>query len=213
MNSRTPTIVEVLDLHIKYKLAGVHCALPGRIETYDVTTQKADVKPLIFRKQIGANDSEITDELPVITGVPIVFPRGGGFFLSFPLAPGDHVLLVFQDFSIDKWVTGSGGETDPIDTRTHHLSDAVAIPGLYPFSLPIADAHATRLVIGKDGGMNMDISSTQVIIGDGTKSAVLQEGLKTQYEDHTHPTAFGPSGKTLPFTGTEKSDKVKLPAN
>lgn len=129
----------------------VHTAIPARVEAYDPATQKVDAKPLVQRRVLGANGAEAVEPIPIVASVPVAFPRGGGFFLSFPLQVGDLVLLVFTERSLDKWLDGRGEEVDPVDLRTHDLSDAVAIPGVYPFRSAVADAGSTDAVLGKDG--------------------------------------------------------------
>lgn len=104
-------------------------SLPARVESYDHTTQRASVKPVLRRSY---RDGEV-DDMPVIPDVPVVFPRSGGASLTMPVQRGDGVLLVFEDRSIDKWLA-EGGDVTPDDPRKHDLSDAVAVPGLYSFA-------------------------------------------------------------------------------
>lgn len=173
--------------------------MPGRVESYDVATQKADVKPLLMRGVLTGDGEDVVQSLPVIPGVPIVFPRAGGFYVSFPVEPGDHVLLVFCERSIDKWATSeAGGDTDPIDLRTHALADAVAIPGCYPFQKSV-QAHATDMVLGKDGSAKVHLKpSGEVHLGVenppefvALAAKVLTEltKLKLAHDTHTHVVA------------------------
>lgn len=150
--SRTPTLAELLDIAIESKLRGLHVALPGRIDSYDLDNQRVDVQPLLQRTPVASDGTELAVEtLPILHDVPLVFPRGGGFFMSLPVVAGDLVLLVFVERSMDVWLDGQGDLTKPLDFRRHNLSDAVAIPGLYPLKRPLADAHAENLVVGLDG--------------------------------------------------------------
>lgn len=155
--TRSPTNVEVIRAGIAAQLFELHVALPASIEKYDAAKQKIDAKPLLKRNVVLSDGSELLEELPIITDVPVQFPRGGGFFTSLPLAVGDHVLLIFNERSIDKFTQGDGSDTDPTDVRMHDLSDAVAIPGFYPFSKSLADAHTGNMVLGKDGGAQIHI--------------------------------------------------------
>lgn len=162
--SRDPTLAEVIRRGMDARIADIHVALPGRVESYDVATQKANVQPLL-KRVIASEDGEEVLRMPVINDVPVIFPRGGGFFLSFPIQAGDHVLLIMNERSIDKWVVNDGGEVNPDDLRMHDLSDAVAYPGFYPFTKSVDDAHASNLVIGKDGGKQIHVKSAQVALG------------------------------------------------
>lgn len=127
-------------------LADTHVALPGKVVKYDATKQKADIKPLI-KKQY--RDGKI-DPLSVIPNVPVIFPRSGNAFLTFPVAKGDGVLIVFSERSLDKWLS-IGGDVSPEDRRKHDLSDAIAIPGLRPFNAGGADANDVVLVANEGG--------------------------------------------------------------
>jgi hypothetical protein len=69
------------------------------------------------------------ESLPVITDVPVVFPGAGDYSVTFPIAKGDTVLLIFAEGSLDQWLT-KGGEVDPQDDRRFSLTDAIAIPSL-----------------------------------------------------------------------------------
>lgn len=104
-------------------------ALPAKIETYDETQQKASIKPLIKRKYIDGNEAEI----PVISNVPVMFPRVKEAYIHFPIKKGDFVLAIFADRSLDKWLS-KGTITTPDDPRKHDISDAIILPGLIPFS-------------------------------------------------------------------------------
>ena len=109
--------------------AELRVSLPGRVESYDATRQMAHVKPLLMDAYVDAGGVERKRSVPVVANVPVCWPGGGGGFLTFPLAKGDSVLLVFSDRSLDRWLS-LGTEVDPVDVRMHHLSDAVAIPCL-----------------------------------------------------------------------------------
>jgi hypothetical protein len=164
---RTPSLETVLSIALQHLKTTLRVALPGRVESYDPESQKADIQPLIKDSFLDTDGNSVTESLPVVPDVPIVFPRAGGFYLTVPVAVGDHVLLVANDRSIDKFATGDGEETDPIDLRAHDLSDVVAFPGFYPFTKSIADADAENMQLGKEGGAtitfkeNGDISIVQ----------------------------------------------------
>jgi len=122
----TPT--DVIRQAISYELTGIHTCLPASIVSYDYTKQKATVQPLLKKPYVTGGES-----LPEIPNVPVIFPKGGGFSMHFPLNAGDVVLLLFSERSIDQWLN-RGGEILPLDPRKFDLSDAIAIPGLMPFS-------------------------------------------------------------------------------
>lgn len=114
---------------IDNRLADVHTALPGRIESYDHAQQRASVSPVLRKRYRDGQE----DNYPVITNVPVIWPRGGGGSITMPLQAGDGCLLVFSERSIERWAN-QGGTRQPGDPRWFDLSDAIAIPGLYSFA-------------------------------------------------------------------------------
>jgi hypothetical protein len=68
-----------------------------------------------------------------LVNVPVVFPGGGGFALTFPLKAGDEALVVFSSRCIDYWWV-SGKISQQAELRMHSLSDGFAIVG--PKSVP-----------------------------------------------------------------------------
>lgn len=125
----TPT--DIIRQAISSQLCSVHTCLPAEIVTYDFSVQKATVQPLLRKRY---RDGTV-QSLPEITNVPVIFPRSSTFSMHYPLNQGDNVMLLFSERSIDQWLN-QGGEITPLDTRKFDLSDAIAIPGLFPFSSP-----------------------------------------------------------------------------
>lgn len=148
---RRPTFADVIKGAIEARLLEVHTAIPGVIDTFDAATGLADVKPQIYApSRTEAGEVEYS-ALPIIAGVPVVFPGAGGFRLTFPVQKGDPVLLIFTEASLDKWVQ-AGGDADPGDQRRFHLSDAIALPGLRPKSQAWKDVDGAAMTLGSDAG-------------------------------------------------------------
>jgi phage gp45-like len=104
-------------------------AMPATIENYDFKTQKASVQ--IDMKELLANDTAL--DYPVISDVPVIFPRSGGASLTMPVVRGDPCLVFFLDRDISAWLLGASNKK-PNSQNCHDLNDAVAIMGLSPFS-------------------------------------------------------------------------------
>src|SRR5512138_1112258 len=115
-----PSLEEVLDAVLESRLLEVHTAIPGKVVSYDPATQTAEVTPVVQRAEPRADGGNTLTPLPSISDVPVQWPRGGGFALHFPLAPGDHVLLVFSEAAIGHW-RASGELAPPGDLRRHSL--------------------------------------------------------------------------------------------
>lgn len=142
-------------------LGDMHTAIPAQVVAYDAAAQTVDVQPMVKRVIVDDDGNEVVEQLPQITGVPVAFPSGGGYMVTFPIAANDYVMLVFSERPIDTWLS-SGNESDPGDLRHHDLSDAVAIPCIRPTSKAFTTADATKMVIGKDGGPQLVIDASTV---------------------------------------------------
>lgn len=196
-DQRNVTLAELLNRARANAMKDLRVAVPGRVESYDSSTQTADIKPMVG-DQFQEEDGSTTDiSLPIISKVPVIFPGAGSFRITFPVTPGDTVLLVFSDRSIDGWLD-QGGESFPSDRRRHHLSDAVAIPGLHPNNAPWNGAEDGVITLGSDSGsadfvalasavssqlstLKAAISGAAVTAGDGGASfkAAIMAALST----------------------------------
>lgn len=108
--------------------SGLRVALPGIIQSFDPEAVTCVVQPAINGTQTDDSGNEQPASLSLLTDVPVIFPRGGGVTLTFPVKAGDECLIIFSDRCIDFWWQ-SGGVQDPVDSRQHDLSDAFAIVG------------------------------------------------------------------------------------
>lgn len=218
MSEDTPDLVDLLEVFGENLLNGIHTAMPGRIESYDAATQRADVQPLIRRRvpKAGTDRREwVYEDLPLIPSVRVIHPRGGGAFVHLPIATGDTVLLVFCETGIGHWEAGDGSVQDAGDERRHHIAHAVAIPGLYPAAQNIASLgpdNKTHLVVGFNGGarvsikpngdVQIDTAGTITLAGAGAAQFIARADrvdaaiteLRAQLIGHAHqfPATGGP---------------------
>lgn len=142
-----PTFAETIRQAMAGHTQDLRVAMPAEVIEYDHKKQMVTVKPYFKRKY---RDGELADS-PMIYKVPVAFPRAGESFIAMPIKKGHTVLLVFSDRSMEKWLN-SGTSVDPEDTRAHHISDAIAIPGCYPFSNSAAVANDTDLIVRNANG-------------------------------------------------------------
>lgn len=124
---------ESLRLAIESQQAAIWTALPGIVSAADLSAQTVSVQPSIQGSITAPDGSQQNVNLPILVDVPIVWPRAGGFALTFPIKPGDEVLVVFASRCIDAWWQ-SGGVGAQAEVRMHDLSDGFAI--LAPTSQP-----------------------------------------------------------------------------
>lgn len=187
MSEDSPDLLDVLGEFERKLLDGIHTAMPGRIESYDPATQRADVRPLIRQRIPKADTDErehVYEDLPIIPSVRVLHPRGGGAFVHLPIATGDTVLLVFCSSGIGHWEAGDGSVQDAGDERRHHPAHAVAIPGMYPAAKNIADVgtdNKTHLVVGFDGGARLSIKPNGDVQIDTTGTITLAGAAAAQF--------------------------------
>lgn len=103
-------------------------SLPGVIQSFDPDTVTCVVQPAIKGAVPDDSGVPVSSDMTLLMDVPVIFPRGGGCTLTFPVKPGDECLIVFGDRCTDFWWQ-SGGVQEPADDRQHDLSDAFAIVG------------------------------------------------------------------------------------
>lgn len=114
---------------IDNKLMDVHTALPAIIISFDANKRTVSAQPTIQRVFSDGEGKAGADNLPPCVDVPVVFPMGGGYELTFPINKGDECLLIFAERCIDSWFE-TGQPSEPADFRQHDLSDAFAIVGV-----------------------------------------------------------------------------------
>jgi hypothetical protein len=181
-------MAKVLDAAVHAAMAGLRTMLPGKVVRYDAALQQADVQPLIKDWFLDEGEERVVEDLPVVPNVPVVFPGAGGFRVTFPVAVGDTVALLFSCSSLDRWLDQGGGPVDPGIYHRHALMDAVAIPGLRDFAHPLGSAPIDRMTIGKDTTPRIDITGTQIQAGGTAALALLAElaSAISTYNSHTH---------------------------
>ena len=168
---------EALRLAMDGQQAKLWTAMPAQIVDYDAVRFTCTAQILIQGKlrDTSGNFSDIT--IPPCPDVPIVFPHGGGFGLTFPLAVGDEGLLVFASRCIDNWWS-LGGIRAQFEFRMHDLSDGFFVPG--PWSQPKKPAAAgstTTVQLRKSDG-----TAYYEIAADGTLNVHPASGKTVQLQ-------------------------------
>lgn len=167
--------IQLLDKLLRGRLADVHVALPGQVQTYAESTNLADVKVMV-EQPIFDDDGDITsyENIGVLPGVPVAWPRFGGYYLIGPLNQGDEGMLVFCSTPIGEW-RNSGQLSKPADTSRH----SIGWPMFFPMgfndtrTLPDAGAAANGIVLGKEGGAEQLLIETGLIQAGASGAASL----------------------------------------
>lgn len=149
--TRSGALAEVLASERKTLSEQMRVALPGIIQSFDPESLTAVVQPAIRYIERDNDGNKSTKDYPLLVDVPVVFPRGGGCTLTFPIKEGDECLVIFADRCIDFWWQ-SGGVQEPVDGRMHDLSDAFCIVGPQSQAKKIGGISTTGAQLRTDDG-------------------------------------------------------------
>ncbi|EJI3745661.1 translation initiation factor IF-2 [Escherichia coli] len=150
---------EIFDLNYERARSGLRVSLPGTIKSFDPESVTCEVELSTFGLSATAKrGSTSVDRIkgedgyyPVIQDIPVVFPRGGGCTLTFPVKAGDECLVIFSDRCIDFW--WQNGETQNTSrTRSHSFSDAFVIPGPQSQAKKISSISTSAAQLRTDDG-------------------------------------------------------------
>lgn len=139
----------------------------GTIVNFDATKQLATVQ--VSLKQIisvDPNGVKTLAEYPALGNVPCMTLFGGNAFLSMPIQAGDNCIVLFNDVEIDQWLVSGNGQT-PITTRSHDISDAIAIVGIRSLQNSIADyiANGVRMSYSENSRITLTDDQIESVAG------------------------------------------------
>ena len=209
----------LINLGIREALFDSRTAVLAKVEKWYPAEQTIDALPLIKRKR-EIDEERLVDDYPVVTRVPVSFPRWGGFVIRMPLAAGDIVMLLVSDREIEGWLSSGGSQTvEPRGTTARRsLNDAIAIAGISTWSNPAPNLSDGHLVIGREDGAgefridadgNVTIASNGEVRlsagGDADQRSLRGEetleairDLIAAFNAHTHTAPSGGGATTAP---------------
>lgn len=228
------TLDGLIRLGIAEALFDARTLVPAKVTKWIPEKQAIECQPLIRRKRV-IDEETIEDDYPVISQVPVSFPRWGGYTIRMPLQVGDIVMLAVADREIERWLAGNSDTTlvDPRGPRTHNIDDAVAYPGFARWSNPIPDLDDGELVIGKeDGAGDLRIaadgtvtleSNAEVRLSAGGEAdqhvprgedliSFLQQFVST-FNTHTHQVATTGDATAQTGTAAPTTSQASTPSN
>jgi hypothetical protein len=194
-----PSEVRLLKSAAASAMAKVYTSLPGIVVSYDETKRTAVVQP-------AAYDS--AEPHQPIEDVPVLFPRGGGYRLVWPLAAGDEVELNFQKSDPTRFqVTGKVSAADyqrksglyatatPAASSDPKQLTNVAVPG----ALSIGTEDGLMEIQITTGGMKLGGSLALDFVALASKVDAALSALRTWESTHTHTSASAGSPTTPPI--------------
>lgn len=149
-------------------LKQLNCVKVGIIQSFNAGTQEATVQ-VAFQQvtSIAPDGTKTLAQYPLLLNVPVVFPSGGGFTLTFPIAAGDECVVLFNDRQIDTWLANGAG-SPPETGRVHDLSDGIAIVGLRSNPRALASVSTTATQLRSDDGTTfVEVNSQGVKVHAG----------------------------------------------
>lgn len=120
---------EALKTMMDGRQSSIWTAMPGIIESFDPETMTAEVQIALQGKQLKPDGTTSDVTISILPDVPIVFPGGGDYILTFPVKKGDECLVVFSSRCMDSWWQ-NGGVQPLAELRMHDLSDGFAFVGV-----------------------------------------------------------------------------------
>lgn len=186
--ARSPSFEEATTSAVNWHLEQMNTAIPAIVIRVisDLQGSQIDVQPSInFKKYDGT-----TAERSTILNVPVIFPCSSTSAVTFPLNPGDPVLLIFSQRGLDSWKAGNGYPSTPTDYRMHSIQDCFAIPCPMPTSRSINNQnnrkwpHSTRDMVvahnlgtGNEVELRLTESGNLKISTDMTVEVHANEGI------------------------------------
>lgn len=141
-------------------LRGVDDMIPAKVVSYDDATNRATIKPLVM---LGTTDGQKISRAQ-LSNIPVFRFGGGGFFIRFPVKPGDFGWLKATDRDMSLIMQRGGLEDWPNTLRQHSFSDGMFFPDTLK-SWVIDGANADALVIQSiDGSVCVSLHSGKVKI-------------------------------------------------
>ena len=154
-----PTLTELLDSLTREILKNLNCIKPCVVVEYsaggadDIPTAKLRIA---FQKvtSIASDGTKTLAEYTELVSVPVFFMGGGGFTMTYPIAPGDEGIVLFNDRNIDNWVHFGAGQA-PETGRVHDLSDGIALIGIRSMPRALGNISATAAQLRSDDGQTV----------------------------------------------------------
>lgn len=110
-----------------YFLGEFEGMLPATVVSYDDTSNRAVIKPLVM---VGTTSGAKVSRAKV-AGIPVYRFGGGGFFMRFPIKAGDFGWIKANDRDISLVFQRGGLEDWPNTSRMHKFSDAMFFPDTF----------------------------------------------------------------------------------
>ena len=205
VNKLSELLIQALD----GRQSTIWTAMPGIVQSFDPVKMTCSVQVSIQLNRRMPNGEWQPITIPVIDDCPVLFPGGGGFTFTTPIATGDEALLIFASRCIDQWWQ-QGGVQAQWEYRLHDLSDGFVLVG--PRSQPrvISGISTTSAQLRSDDGeMYIELAAGHVcnVVAPG---GVTINGVTIDASGNVHsPAAITATGGIQAGTGGGDSVTVQ----
>jgi hypothetical protein len=184
-----PTLADLLDLKKREVFLDLNCHAVGTIRTFDATKLTAQVT--INYKKTNFTDDENGVRVPqyldypILIDCPVVVLQGGDGALTFPIAPNDECLVLFNDRCIDTWF--SSGQVVPLPSfQLHSMSDGIVLVGLRNAKRPLPQAYDADRTVLRKGTTLVALGESKIEVANATLNLnTLLQNLATQLQTLT----------------------------
>jgi len=175
----SPTLARLISDMIEQRLLELWAPFPGKVVSYDASTQTATIRPgikfPIQQDEAGSYPDEL--EIPDLEEVPVRMPlAGGGWRISTSLQADDLVMVHVTFRDLERWLAGSGDAVQVPQCRHHDINDCWAEPWDHGTSTTdnlVLEGHGIQIQINTDGKV--------YVKGSGTTSPVIVDGVALSF--------------------------------
>lgn len=173
---RFESLMEALLLAFRGFQSGLWTAMPAQIVSFDAAKLTVSAQPTIQAQVTQPDGSKVWTTLPMLVDVPVIFPGGGGFTLTFPVKSGDEALIIFASRCIDNWWYLGQVQTQG-ELRMHDLSDGFALIGVRSLPRAISSVSTTGAQLrADDGSCSVEIAPSGVVNVNAVNVNVVASG-------------------------------------
>lgn len=151
-------LLYMLNLQIKKE---INCVRVGTVQSWDPAKNTVIVN--ISQQQVLSTNPQGVQTIrsyPLLVNVPVAFQGGGGYTLTFPIAPGDECIILFNDRELDNWQINGPGYA-PTSARLHDLSDGIAIVGIRNQNRALSSVSTSMVCLRSDDNtLNVELDHT-----------------------------------------------------
>jgi hypothetical protein len=200
------TIDTLVEMVFDNRVSDIHQCLPAKVVSYDPSTQKATVQPLIkYRDRTAGEDSNGLVDRALIQNVPVVMFGTDQCIISVPVKVGSKVLVIFSSADVDTFLLSDNSSTvDPNSVQMYGYKDCFAMPfapipfskaiGSDPsdlvFKMNVGTGNENKVTLKESGDVVVD-SPTKFIVNAAQEVNVTAPIAKINASDHvtiTSPT-------------------------